>query len=104
MSARPVPPAIARFVDAIPSQLNILIDGSGTPRLSDFGTTSITKKLISINAPIPNYGGTIRWAAPEFLNRVDGGRSHWQVTHKSDVYALSMVIVEVRSLLNVESD
>jgi len=79
------------------SQSNILIDGTGSPRLSDFGLSSITENIDSVNASTPNYGGTVRYCAPEILG-VDGvvRPEKKRPTNKSDVYSLSMVIVEVR--------
>ena len=77
-------------------QPNILIDGGGIPRLSDFGLCSITKNINSVNASTPNHGCTVRYCAPELLD-IDGvvrtGKK--KRTQKSDVYSLSMVIVEV---------
>ena len=77
-------------------QPNILIDAGGSPRLSDFGLCSITKNIESVNASTPNQGCTIRYCAPELL---DVGNAVKDVkrkpTNKSDMYSLSMVIVEV---------
>ena len=42
-------------------------------------------------------GGTLRYAAPELL---DGFRDKQILTKKSDMYSLSMVIVEVRGFLS----
>ena len=82
------------------SQPNILIDSKGSPRLSDFGLCSITKNIDSVNASTPNHGCTVRYCAPELLDvggvvRIEKRKP----TNKSDVYSLSMVIVEARLLL-----
>ena len=81
------------------SQPNILIDKEGSPRLSDFGLCSITKNINSVNASTPNHGCTVRYRAPELLDIggvVKVGKK--KSTNESDVYSLSMVIVEVRLL------
>ena len=79
------------------SQENVLIDAEGNPRLTDFGHSSITKNLDSINASTPNTGGTVRYCAPERLDSMGDVRGNKRKpTNKSDVYSLSMVITEVR--------
>lgn len=79
------------------SQSNILIDADGSPRISDYGLSSITKNDNSFNASTPDRDGTIRYRAPE-LFATDGVTNveKKRPTTKSDVYSLSMVIVEVR--------
>lgn len=77
---------------------NILIDRRGTPLLADFGLSSITRNALSVNASTPHSGGTIRWSAPELLEVYVGrSKKSQSSTTKSDVYALSMVIVELYS-------
>ena len=69
----------------------------GSPRLSSFGLCSITRNIDSVNASTPNRGCTIRYCAPELLDRKDVGKIEKKyLTTKTDVYSLSMVIVEVR--------
>ena len=79
------------------SQPNILIDAEGSPRLIDFDLCSVTEDIDSVNASTPNHGCTVRYCAPERLN-ADGVVRYEKKrpTYKSDVYSLSMVIVEVR--------
>ena len=78
-------------------QPNILIDAKGAPRLSDFALSSITKNIGSVNASTPNHGLTIRYCAPELLDVVGAVMlAKRKPTNKSDVYSLSMVIVEAR--------
>src|SRR5258705_105036 len=48
-------------------QSNILIDEEGSPRLTDFGFSSITKNVDSIHASTPNHNCTVRYCAPEIL-------------------------------------
>ena len=52
----------------------------------------------SVNASTPNHDCTVRYCAPELLDaggvvKIDERR---KPTNKSDVYSLSMVIVEAR--------
>jgi len=69
----------------------------GTPRLSDFGLCSVTRNIDSVNASTPNRGCTIRYCAPELLDIKDTGNvEKKKLTNKTDVYSLSMVVVEVR--------
>ena len=78
-------------------QPNILIDSEGIPRLSDFGLCSITRNVDSVNASTPNHGCTVRYCAPELLDIGEVVRvAKKKPTNKSDMYSLSMVIVEVR--------
>lgn len=48
---------------------------------------------------MPHAGGTVRWAAPELLDVFPEKRRKRTPTVKSDMYALSMVIIEVSSFL-----
>ncbi|KAF9647762.1 kinase-like protein [Thelephora ganbajun] len=71
---------------------NILIDAEGRPRLYDFANCSFTKSTDLANALTPSYTCTIRWAAPERLDLRVQDRGP---TTMSDIYSLSMVIVEL---------
>jgi serine/threonine protein kinase len=75
-------------------QENILFDSAGTPRIADFGISSITFNPISNNASTPYHGYSIRWAAPEILEAPNDESR--RPTKMSDVYAFGMVVVEVR--------
>ena len=74
----------------------------GNPRLCDFGMSSITRDIESVNASTPNHGCTLRYRAPELLDPENAAKSGKKKTtngsdaYKSDVYSLSMVIVEAR--------
>jgi len=72
---------------------NVLIDAGGNPRLSDFGLSSIKRIADTVNASTPNHGSNARYCAPELLN-TDGFTKNKHTT-KSDIYSLSMVIVEL---------
>jgi len=73
-------------------QPNILVDSEGNPRLFDFANCSFTKNTGPINVSTPIYSRTIRWSAPE---RLCIGAKEKEPTTMSDVYSLSMIIVEV---------
>ncbi|KAF9643164.1 kinase-like protein [Thelephora ganbajun] len=70
---------------------NILIDVEGSPRLYDFANCSFTK-TDPVSASALSYACTIRWSAPE---RLDVSVQEREPTTMSDIYSLSMVIVEL---------
>jgi serine/threonine protein kinase len=56
----------------------------------DFGLASITRDPSSVASEINNHGHTPRWTAPEIL------REGILASKESDIFALGMVIYEVR--------
>ena len=74
-------------------QANILIDSNGDARLADFGLMSITESHAIANTTKKGEQGSLRWMAPELLG------SEAKKTRASDVYALAMTILEVRTLI-----
>lgn len=79
-----------------PPQRNILIDAGGNARLHDFANCSFMDNTNPANPLAPIYTPSIRWSAPELL----GVSSQPQEpTKMSDIYSLSMVIVEVCPLV-----
>ena len=74
-------------------QPNIFVDSNGIPCLSDFGHCSIMTKVDSLGDSTSD-NRMLRYVPPELLDF--GKRSNMQKrSGKSDVYSLSMVIVEV---------
>ncbi|KAF9779314.1 kinase-like domain-containing protein, partial [Thelephora terrestris] len=67
---------------------NILIDYNGRARLTDFGFTSVVRRLDSVLIT-QVQGYSPGWAAPEIF--VEGDRN----TREADVFAFAMVIIEV---------
>jgi serine/threonine protein kinase len=66
---------------------NILIDPQGRPRVMDFGIAASLDEIESAS-PQAGYFGTLAYLAPEYAN---GGR----MSDKSDVYAASLVLIEM---------
>ena len=76
-------------------QTNILVDGTGTARIADFGfMTMIDLSTMLLSETIVSPGGTIRWMSPELLDPTHFGSSG-RPTRESDCYALGMVVYEV---------
>ena len=73
----------------------------GSPRLADFGLCSVTRNTDSVNASTPHRGCTVRYCSPEFLDLDDVREFEKKKLSKTDVYSLSMVIVEARSFPKV---
>ena len=90
----------AIFLTKICSQSNVLIDTEGNPRLHNFTHCLFTKNTDPANILAPSYGYTFRYCAPERFG-VEGPMK--EPTMMSDVYALSMVIVEVCLFSNSNS-
>ena len=86
-------------------QDNILVNQAGRACLTDFGTSTVVgadARLdpLDLNLLDVDYGGSIvsrraRRASPELLNL------NFRPTKESDVYALGMVIYEVRVCVTV---
>lgn len=78
------------------NQGNILVDDGGNARISDFGRAKFVGDRIS-------FSGTTRWVAPEILLDTDSleetdDNQSWnpQATKHTDIYALGMILLEVR--------
>jgi len=69
------------------NQPNILVDGSGHARITDFGQTMVTKNPDTMRSA-SQHGNTPRWAAPEVL----GGQPP---SREADIFSFAMVMIEV---------
>jgi len=74
------------------SSMNILVDGSWEPKISDFGLSTLNKTEIT------NMGvGTGRWRAPEVFKRKSRSSKQYKefYTNKSDVYSFGIIVWEL---------
>lgn len=85
------------------NQANVLIDVDGNARLGDFGRA----RLMDHKGYTTSFAGTFRWLAPELIDiPVDDSEEiddqSWvpRLTKQTDVYALGMVLLEVRCQLS----
>lgn len=72
---------------------NILVDGTGQPRIVDFGTAGIDDELTELRSwqtATAELIGTIRYMSPEQLEGESG-----DVDARSDIYALGVVLYEI---------
>jgi predicted Ser/Thr protein kinase len=68
---------------------NVLLNKSGTPKISDFGMSRVLKSEAEKGKTRTNYG-PIRWMAPESLREL-------QYSTKSDVWSFGIVLYEIVS-------
>ncbi|EIN03641.1 kinase-like protein [Punctularia strigosozonata HHB-11173 SS5] len=73
---------------------NLLVDGSGRARLSDFGlaTTALSTTSIALTAGSSANWGTVLYMAPELLDLSVKSKT---LTKESDVYAFGMTAWEI---------
>jgi len=71
-----------------PTQLNILVNHSGSAHIADFGLSMVTQNPDSILNISHQRGHTPQWTAPEILN--DGMHSK-----EGDIFSFAMVMSEV---------
>ena len=76
------------------TQSNILVDNSGCARIANFSLVGVSQNLDHSLSPLFDRGRAVRWAAPEIL------QGHGTYSKKADVFALAMVIIEVRYRLS----
>ena len=72
---------------------NILVDGSGNPKIIDFGVARTTDADVAVKTMQTTYGqilGTLQYMSPE---QVDGDPSNLDT--RSDVYALGIILYEL---------
>lgn len=83
------------------SQCNILIDDNHTARLADFGSSSSipSSEFDSKVSPRPpgSDAFSVRWQAPELIYPEGFGLNECVRSKESDIYALAMVMYEVRA-------
>ena len=72
------------------TQPNIMVDGSGNARITDFGLATIIRNPHSLRSTLDGDGHTPRWCAPEIL------KGEQPVSKESDVFSFGMVVIEVR--------
>jgi serine/threonine protein kinase len=93
-------PVLGSELTLTQQQKNVLISSQQRAMLSDFGLTSILLDPGNSQADTTMttaMKGTIPWMAPELLDPMDFGLTHSKSTKHSDMYALGMLILEVRS-------
>ena len=73
-------------------QDNILVDGTGNARLTDFGLLTIH---LDSTTTTSHGGGSSRWMSPELFDPERFGVEDSRRTKSSDCYALGMVVYEV---------
>jgi len=71
------------------TQPNIIVDGSGNPRIADFGLATIARDSNSLVSTSDDPSYTLRWAAPEILG---SGKA---ASKASDIFSFGMVMIEV---------
>ena len=72
------------------------MDDSGNARIADFGFTTVTQNLDSVQSA-QCQRGTPRWTAPEVLD--EGPYSK-----EADIFSFAMVMIEVRCWLPTAQD
>ena len=77
------------FIFLTPVKYNVLIGPNGRARVTDIGLASITQNLDFIRSSPDDQGYTVRWTAPEILNR------QGTCTQEADIFSFAMVMVEV---------
>ncbi|KAF8601055.1 kinase-like protein [Ceratobasidium sp. AG-I] len=67
---------------------NVLLDGGGNIKLTDFGLSIMHEQAMQFSETDPG-GGTMRWMAPELLDETTGR------CQEADVYAMGMTMMEI---------
>jgi serine/threonine protein kinase len=76
------------------TQANILIDGDGNARITDFGLLTITEtQALGNSFTTHDLRGSVRWMAPELFVNPEAKKNR-----STDVYAFAMTVLEVGCL------
>ena len=66
------------------------MDAAGRARIADFGLAMVTQNLDLVRNALGDQGRTVRWTAPEILNK------RGTYSKEADVFSFAMVMIEVR--------
>ena len=72
-------------------QPNILVDRVGHARITDFGLAAVTQNLESVRSVSGDQDHTVRWTAPEILNKKG------TYCKEADIFSFAMVMIEARA-------
>jgi serine/threonine protein kinase len=80
------------------SQGNVLIDGSGNARLTDFGLATVEGNAgLQLSMTSGTFNSNPRWRVPEVIG-VDPENGPVRPNFKSDIYSFGCIMFFVRSL------
>jgi len=68
---------------------NILVDGAGHARITDFGLATVTRNLDSVRDTSGDWDHGTRWTPPEIL------KGEGTYSKEADIFSFAMVIIEV---------
>ena len=71
-------------------QSNVLVDGAGRARITDFSQATVVQNPDSMRVVPGDQGNTTQWTAPEILNETG------TYSKASDVFSFAMIMIEVR--------
>ena len=69
------------------------MDRVGHARITDFGLAMVTQSLDSVRSASGDQGRTVRWTAPEILNKKG------TYSKEADIFSFAMVMIEARHKL-----
>lgn len=67
---------------------NILVDNSGTLKLTDFGSSKRLQEVFAASFACPSIKGTPHWMAPECIQQQGYGR-------QADIWSLGCTVIEM---------
>ena len=78
------------------SQANIVVDGRGRARLTEYGLAPINSDPSFTVAATPGAVGTSRWLAPEIITPTHKGTTaQMKESEAADIFAFGMIAIEV---------